>query len=133
MTEDKVQLFKLQLKALPLLEQRRQRLRVKYDQIEYTLQNVRGVDPSKEPSAPGNDIRLELIEQKDELEAQIDLIGAQIERTRIMLDLFSEGMQKILTSIYCNGVPTVTIAEKLGYSESTLRRLINKKIANTLN
>lgn len=133
MTEDKVQLFKLQLKALPLLEQRRQRLRVKYAQLEYTLRNVRGVDPSKEPSAPGNDIRLELIEQKDELEAQIDLIGAQIERTRIMLDLFSEGMQKILTSIYCNGVPTVTIAEKLGYSESTLRRLINKKIANTLN
>ena len=133
MTEDKVQLFKLQLKALPLLEQRRQRLRVKYAQLEYTLRNVRGVDPSKEPSAPGNDIRLELIEQKDELEAQIDIIGAQIERTRIMLDLFSEGMQKILTSIYCNGVPTVTIAEKLGYSESTLRRLINKKIANTLN
>ena len=133
MTEDKVQLFKLQLKALPLLEQRRQRLRVKYAQLEYTLRNVRRVDPSKEPSAPGNDIRLELIEQKDELEAQIDIIGAQIERTRIMLDLFSEGMQKILTSIYCNGVPTVTIAEKLGYSESTLRRLINKKIANTLN
>ena len=132
MTEDKVQLFKLQLKALPLLEQRRQRLRVKYAQLEYTLRNVRGVDPSKEPSAPGNDIRLELIEQKDELEAQIDIIGAQIERTRIMLDLFSEGMQKILISIYCNGVPTVTVADKLGYSESTLRRLINKKIAHTL-
>lgn len=133
MTEDIVQLFKLELRALPRLEARRKSLQLKYDQITYTLQNVRGVDPSKEPSAPGNDIRLELIEQKDELEAQIDLIGAQIERTRIMLDLFSEGMQKILISIYCNGVPTVTIAEKLGYSESTLRRLINKKIANTLN
>lgn len=133
MTEDIVQLFKLELRALPRLEARRKSLQLKYDQITYTLQNVRGVDPSKEPSAPGNDIRLELIEQKDELEAQIDIIGAQIERTRIMLDLFSEGMQKILISIYCNGVPTVTIAEKLGYSESTLRRLINKKIANTLN
>lgn len=133
MTEDIVQLFKLELRALPRLEARRKSLQLKYDQITYTLQNVRGVDPSKEPSAPGNDIRLELIEQKDELEAQIDLIGAQIERTHIMLDLFSEGMQKILISIYCNGVPTVTIAEKLGYSESTLRRLINKKIANTLN
>lgn len=133
MTEDIVQLFKLELRALPRLEARRKSLQLKYDQITYTLQNVRGVDPSKEPSAPGNDIRLELIEQKDELEAQIDLIGAQIERTRIMLDLFSEGMQKILISIYCNGVPTVTIADKLGYSESTLRRLINKKIANTLN
>lgn len=133
MTEDIVQLFKLELRALPRLEARRKSLQLKYDQITYTLQNVRGVDPSKEPSAPGNDIRLELIEQKDELEAQIDIIGMRIERTHITLELFSKGMQKILISIYCNGVSTADIADKLGYSESTLRRLINKKIANTLN
>lgn len=133
MTEDIVQLFKLELRALPRLEARRKSLQLKYDQITYTLQNVRGVDPSKEPSAPGNDIRLELIEQKDELEAQIDIIGMRIERTHITLELFSKGMQKILISIYCNGVSTADIADELGYSESTLRRLINKKIANTLN
>ena len=130
---DIVQLFKLELKALKLLEAKQNRLQEEYNRLNYILVNVRGVDPSKEPNAPGADIRLLLIEKKDELEAEIDLIGAQIERTYIKLERFSTLYRKILIEVYYEGNTIESVAQKLGYSESTLKRLINKKIYDVLN
>lgn len=132
MTEDKVQIFKLELKAMPLINKRIERLRLKLEQIDYELQNVRGVDPSKDVHISGVDNRLTMYEAKDKLQAQIDLLGMQKANTQNKLDQFSPTMQNILISIYCEGKATADIAEGLGYSESSLRRAINRQIAKTL-
>lgn len=132
MTEDKVQMFKLELKAMPLIKKRIARLTLKLEELEYNLQNVRGVDPARDVRVHGIDARLDMIEAKDEIIAQLDLLTAQLTATQIKLDMFSQTMQKVLVAIYCDNQSTADIAESMGYSESSLRRAINKQIANTL-
>ena len=73
-----------------------------------------------------------MIARKDDLEAEIDMIGAQIERTYTKLDMFTPLIRKTLISIYCNGETIESVAQKIGYSESTVKRVINKKIEDVL-
>lgn len=129
MTEDKVTLFKLDLRTLPLLKKKREGLALQLEEVVYNLQNVRGIDTAKEPLHIAKDIRLQLIERKDDLQAQIDKVNDRIDDIYKKLGYFSKPMQRALVAIYCDRIPVVKVAEKYGYSESTFRRIINRQIS----
>lgn len=128
MTEDKITLFKLELRTLPILQRKREQIQQKYDEVVYMLEGVKGVDTAKEPTHTAHDIRLLLIERKDAYEAQLCKLSERIDDIYRKLNNFSKPMQRILLAVYCDRVPVTKVAEKYGYSESTLRRLINKHI-----
>lgn len=128
MTEDKITLFKLELRTLPILQRKREQIQQKYDEVVYMLEGVKGVDTAKEPTHTAHDIRLLLIERKDAYEAQLCKLNERIDDIYRKLNNFSKPMQRILLAVYCDRVPVTKVAEKYGYSESTLRRLINKHI-----
>ena len=128
MTEDKITLFKLELRTLPILQRKREQIQQKYDEVVYMLEGVKGVDTAKEPTHTAHDIRLLLIERKDKYEEQLERIDCRIAEITDKLRRFSYPMQRILLAVYCDRVPVSKVADKYGYSESTLRRLINKRI-----
>lgn len=133
MNLDEIKLFKSELKILPVLERQYQIAVQDIAYIEYQMQGVRGLDPSKEPShSEFVEMKNILIPIKDIKVKRAEEYKARIDRCYRTLDLCDETLRSYLVQIYVEGKPTYEVAEKHYISESSLRRFIISELLNVM-
>lgn len=128
MNKDDVNLFKSELKVLRILERKVNILKTNRERLVYLLQGVRGLDPSREPSGGGKDKTLELIEAKSKLDTEIEELESRIKQIYATLDKADKRQAEILVKIYADDYTIAEVAEDVGYSESQMKRIIDRII-----
>ena len=131
MNLDEIRLFKSELKVLTILERQYAIALQDIEYIEYQMQGVRAVDPSKEPQhTEFIEIKNILIPLKDIKTKQAQEYKKRIDQCYYILGLCGEDLKGILIDIYVTGIPTAEVAEKHYKSESTLKRHIIEQLLN---
>lgn len=133
MNLDEIKLFKAELKILTVLERQYQIALQDVEYIEYQMQGVRAIDPSKEPShSEFVEMKNILIPIKDLKVKKAQEYKERIDRCRGMLDKCPDDLREYLIDIYVEGKPTYEVAEKHYISESSLRRFIMSELLNVM-
>lgn len=127
MNYDEMVIFKSELKLLRNYERQRQKKLMERDRLIYQLQGVKGIDPAKEPSGAGADNRLDLIEKKDAIDAEIHRLNERIGAIREVLNEIP-GYAPILIRIYADHDTIADVAEEMCYSERQFKRILDKII-----
>ncbi|GEM_PF-5620519 len=129
MTSDELYIFKSDLKLLKHLERQYNAVKTELDEIEYILQGVHGVDQSRVRNVRSHkDKRIQLIEKKDHKQKYADELKQRIDHTKRVLSSFDPEMKSILTDVYVKGITIDSIGMDIGYSEASVKRLIERKI-----
>lgn len=133
MNLDEIKLFKSELKILPVLERQYQIAVQDIAYIEYQMQGVRGLDPSKEPShSEFVEMKNILIPIKDIKVKRAEEYKARIDRCYRTLNQCDDTLRNYLIDIYVTGRPTYEVAEEHFMSESSLRRFIMSELLNVM-
>lgn len=131
MNLDEIKLFKSELKILPVLERQYQIAIQDIAYIEYQMQGVRAIDPSKEPMhSDFVEMKNILIPIKDIKVRRAEEYKARIDQCYSILDQCPEQLKSYLVDIYVKGRPTYEVAEEHYLSESSLRRFIIAELLN---
>lgn len=131
MNLDEIRLFKSELKVLTILERQYDICKQDLEYIEYQMQGVRGIDPSKEPQhSEFVEMKNILIPIKDIKVRRAEEYKARIDRCYGILDQCPEQLRSYLVDIYVKGRPTYEVAEEHYLSESSLRRFIIAELLN---
>ena len=131
MNLDEIRLFKSELKVLTILERQYQIALQDIEYIDYQMQGVRAIDPSKEPQhSDFVEMKNILIPIKDIKIKQAEEYKKRIDHCYMILDSCGDEMKQILIDIYVTGITTAEVAEKHYKSESTLKRHIIESLLN---
>lgn len=131
MNLDEIRLFKSELKVLTILERQYDICKQDLEYIEYQMQGVRGIDPSKEPQhSEFVEMKNILIPIKDIKIKQAEEYKKRIDQCYFILDLCGEELKEILIDIYVKGITTAEVAESHYKSESTMKRYIIESLLN---
>ena len=126
MKDEVMRIFISDLKILPIIEKAYKKTLQEIEEIEYRLQGVYGINPAKViiHNNTHNDIRLDLILEKNKKEDYAKSLKDRIDRTYYILNVCPDAFRSILIDIYVKKVNTAQVAESHYMSESTLRRRI---------
>lgn len=131
MNLDEIKLFKSELKILPVLERQYEITIQDIAYIDYQMQGVKAIDPSKEPShSEFVEMKNILIPIKDLKVQKAEEYKARIDQCYSILNQCDDSLRDYLVSIYVKGIPTYRVAEDHFMSESSLRRFIISELMN---
>lgn len=132
MTITEIRIFKSDLKVLPVLEQAYKDALQEIEEIDYQMQGVHGIDPSKEHiQGKHSDIRNTLIPIKDQISNRAEKYKNRIDATYSILNRCPDKLRSYLVDIYVKKrATTMNVAVSNYLSESTLRRRIISELSD---